>query len=480
MFGFEKKKAKKYTGPITNLGAGFNLLTPENHVPINLPDSHRKRHLWCFGTTGVGKSRLIEHIVEQDIRKGYSTVIMEPKGDHDLFAKIVQIARETGREADLILVTPIFPEYSAIIDPLSSHYMKEELVAHICAGVSVGRDPFFFNVAYQVSLLVTEALMLMAECAGNKWSYNLNDVKKHISHSSLKALKDEIDMLDTEEAKELASDLARVLENPPDYFSKIANSLDVALTELTRGNVGKIIGQADENRFIKRLEEGKGVIMVVQLGSMLTKKAAYTAGKVIISMLQAYIGRIYSIGKTIQPALSLHIDEAQSVLYQGIEDLFAKGGSANLYISGYCQSINQLFSEIGEERSKSILDNCNSKIFMRVPDSDTAEYVSSHLGEDVKYSPMMSLGGGLTIREVEEERVKASQILQLNNQEFYLMTYQGLFRGKTTNVTSANIEVVFPDLNQPKKDNANDGLKAWSADFEDFLLAQREAVEAHG
>lgn len=473
MFGFGKKKPGETAGPITNLGFGYNLLTPEKLTGINLPDSHRKRHFWCFGTTGVGKSRLIEHIVEQDIRKGYSTVIIDPKGDHELFAKVVQIARETGRDEDLILITPVFPEYSAIIDPLSSYYMKEELVAHICAGVSVGRDPFFFNVAYQVSLLVTEALILMAESSGGQWNYNLNDVKKYTSHSSLKNLKDQIDVMDSEEADELAADIARVLENPPDYFSKIANSLDVALTELTRGNVGKIIGQADENRFIERLETGKGVIMVVQLGSLLTKKAAYTAGKVIISMLGAHVGRIYAAGKTIQPALSLHIDEAQSVLYEGIEDLFAKGGSANLYISGYCQSVNQLFSEISEERAKSILDNCNTKLFLRVPDSDTAEFVSSHLGEDVKYSPMMSLGGGLTIREIDEDRVKPYQILQLNNREFYLLTYQGLFRGKTANVNSSTIEVVFPELGHLKKVETDDGLKAWT-DLEDFIISQRE------
>jgi conjugal transfer pilus assembly protein TraD len=74
----------------------------------------------------------------------------------------------------------------------------------------------------------------------------------------------------------------------------VASSLRVALTELTSGNVGKIIGKADENRFIQRLEEGKGIILVVQLGSLLTKRAAYTAGKVIISMIQAFVGRVYS------------------------------------------------------------------------------------------------------------------------------------------------------------------------------------------
>jgi len=478
MFGF--KKSQKYDGPITNLGAGYNLLTPEIHIPIDLPDSHRKRHFWCFGTTGVGKSRLIEHIVEQDIRKGYSTVIMEPKGDHELFAKIVQIAQECGREEDLILVTPVFPGFSAIINPLSSHYMKEELVAHITAGVTVGKEPFFFNVAYQVSLLVTEALLLIAECEGRKWDYNLNDIKKHVSHSALKSLRDQVVMLDSDAAEDLAADISKVLENPADYFSKIANSLDVALTELTRGNVGKIIGQADDNRFIKRLEEGKRVIMVVQLGSMLTKKAAYTAGKVIISMLQAYIGRKYAIGKVLSTPLCLHIDEAQSVLYAGIEELFAKGGSADLYISGYCQSINQLYSEIGQERTKAILDNCNSKLYLRVPDADTAEYISAHLGEVMRYSPMMSLGGGVTIREVEEERVKVSEILALKNQEFFLMTYMGIFRGKTTKVSPPEIEIIFPDIGEDEAGKNNNNLDTFNTNFEDFLTDQRREACGNG
>ena len=155
-------------------------------------------------------------------------------------------------------------------------------------------------------------------------------------------------------------DIQKILSTPADYYSKVASSLRVALTELTSGNVGKIIGNADENRFIDRLEAGKGVILVVQLGSLLTKRAAYTAGKVIVSMIQAFVGRKYSSDRKINPPLTLHIDEAQSILYQGIEDLFAKAGGAGVYIHGYCQSINQLFAEIGMDRANTILDNCNS------------------------------------------------------------------------------------------------------------------------
>jgi hypothetical protein len=84
-----------------------------------------------------------------------------------------------------MLVTPIFPEYSAILDPLSSYYMPEELVAHITAGVAVGREPYFFGVAYEVSLVLVQALLELAKGEHRTASFNLIDVKNKISHGDL-------------------------------------------------------------------------------------------------------------------------------------------------------------------------------------------------------------------------------------------------------------------------------------------------------
>lgn len=345
-----------------------------------------------------------------------------------------------------MLITPIFPQYSAILDPLSSYYMPEELVAHITAGVAAGREPYFFGVAYEVSLVVVQALIMLAEVAGTTPSFNLNDIKNHISHQDLEQLKEQLDYIDTPEAEQLSRDMQKILSTPADYYSKVASSLRVALTELTSGNVGQIIGKADENRFIKRLEQGKGIIMVVQLGSLLTKRAAYTAGKVIISMIQAFVGRVYSSGKNVTPTLVLHIDEAQSVLYHGIEDLFAKAGGAKVFIHGYCQSISQLYAEVGEDRANTILDNCNTKLFMRVPDANTASYVSRHLGEEKRFSPIISVGGGLSIRETEEVRIKHTEILNMAPRELFLNTYSGTYKGKTASVSDGVLKVTFPDL----------------------------------
>ncbi len=432
----------------TSIGSGFHLDHPEKVVELGFPDSYRKGHFWCFGTTRVGKTRVMEHIIEQDIRKGYSVVAIDPKGDIDLFSKITELEIDTGRQNDPMLITPIFPQYSAILDPLASYYMPEELVAHITAGVAVGREPYFFGVAYEVSLVVVQALIMLAEVGGVKPSFNLNDIKNHISHKDLEQLKEKLDYIDSDDARQLARDMEKILATPADYYSKVASSLRVALTELTSGNVGQIIGKADENRFIKRLEKGQGIILVVQLGSLLTKRAAYTAGKVIISMVQAFVGRVYSSGKNVNPSLVLHIDEAQSVLYHGIEDLFAKAGGAGVFIHGYCQSISQLVAEVGEDRANTILDNCNTKLFMRVPDADTAEYVSRHLGEERRFSPIISIGGGLSIRETEEVRIKHTEVLNMAPREVFLTTYSGTYKGKTATVRDSLLRVTFPDLQQ--------------------------------
>jgi conjugal transfer pilus assembly protein TraD len=438
--------SKKQPEPYTHIGTGIHLDHPDKILNLGFPDSYRKGHFWCFGTTRVGKTRTMEGIIEQDIRKGYSVVAIDPKGDIDLLSKIIQIALETGRKNDLMLVTPVFPQYSAILNPLSHYYMIEELVGHITAGVAVGREPYFFSVAYETSLVVVQALLLLAEANKQSSPLNLAEIKKHISHDCLKKLKEKIDHIKTPQAQQLSLDLEKIVATPADFYSKTTSSLRVALTELTAGNVGRIIGQADENRFIDRLEKNKGIILIMQLGSLLTKRAAYTAGKVIISTIQAFVGRRYSSDQQIYPPMTLHIDEAQSVLYQGIEELFAKAGGAGLYINGYCQSVNQLYAEITIDRANTILDNCNTKLFMRVPDANTANYVSEHLGEKRVFSPVISLGGGLAIRETEDVRVKHTEVLNMAARQFFMTTYNGIFRGITADVSGANLRIIFPEI----------------------------------
>jgi len=448
--------------PVTVLGKGFKItdrgIQKDKVIEIVYPDAYRKGHFWCFGTTRSGKTKLIEAMVEQDVRKGYSVVVIDPKGDVDLFSKIVQVALETQRIEDLIFINPIFPKYSAVLDPLAYYYMVEELVAHIVSGVQVGKERFFYNVAYEISLVVVQSLILLAKARGEEPSFNLNDVKNYVGRESLEELKTQIEEIvrarpegvNLEEAEQLLKDLKKILASPQDYYSKISSSLRVALMELTSGHIGKIIGKADENRFIKRLENGERVILVAQLGSLLTQQAAYTLGKVIISMVQTFVGRVFSSGRKVAPPLCVYIDEAQNLLYLGIEDLFAKAGGAGVWVHGFSQSVNQIYAAIGKDFGNSILDNTNTKVFMRVPDAETATYVSKHFGRIKKVSPMLSLGGGITAREVEENIVRIEDVLELQPRKFYMMSYHGKFYGKTIDVSPSRIVIKFPEAKKER------------------------------
>ncbi len=436
------------------IGRGQSLSDPRHNIDIIIPDSHRNGHIWCFGTTRVGKTRVMENMAEQDIRKGYSVVIIDPKGDIELFSKVVQVAFEEGRQDELMLVTPIFPAYSAIIDPLGYYFMPEELVGHIVSGVEVGKEKFFYNVAYEISLIVVQALVLLAKNEGKPPLFNLNDVKNRISRTELEKLKAEVDSIDSDEARQLSSDMQKILDSPPDYYGKVSSSLRVALMELTSGNIGKIIGKADENRFLKRLEEGKRVIMIVQLGSLITRKAAFTVGKVVISMIQSFVGRVFASGRKVTPPLCLYIDEAQNVFYYGIDDLFAKAGGAGVWVHGFCQSVSQLHAALGVDYGNVILDNTNTKLFMRVPDAATAKYVADHFGEKSKYAPILSVGGGMTVRQVEEPVIKPQDVLNLPARKFYMMGYSGAFVGKTADVSDLYVHIQLPNVSVEEGANA--------------------------
>lgn len=430
------------------LGTGINLRDPEKRRTfLTLPDSHRKGHFWCFGTTRAGKTRLIEAMVEQDIRKGYSVVVVDPKCDMQLFSKIVQVAFEEGRHRDLIFITPIYPEYSAVIDPLAYYYMPEELVAHIVSGVPVD-DMFFYKVACEISIVLVQCLLLKAKVEGRRHSFNINEIKDRMSREELEELLKEIQMIDLPEAKDIAKDLTKIVKSPQDYYSKVSTSLRVALMQLSSGNIGKIVGKADENRFIKRLENGERVILIAHLGALLTEDAAKVLGKVIISMLKTFVGRKFLSGQQIDPPIAVYIDEAQNVLYYGMEDLFAKAGGAGVWVHGFNQSVNQIYKEVGQEFGRSILDNANTKVFMRVPDVDTAEYAARHFGTRKKFSTAIQNQSdmGIINKDVEEPLVKAEDILQLPPRRFYMMTYNGQFKGKTIDVDDSYIEIQLPKI----------------------------------
>jgi len=436
---------KKPPEPSTLIGTGVHLDNPTRIVPIRLPERDRKRHTFVFGTTGVGKTRLAELMIEQDIQAGKNIVFLDPKGDQQIFTKIFDVARQCGRENEMQLVTPIYPEYSAVIDPMAYYFMPDELVGHLVAGIKDGKEPFYRNVAKEVATAVVTGTILLARAEGRPPIMNIDLVRQAIRRSALEEMRQALERIADPEAQSVAGVLQDILDSPQGYYEKVSTTLRTALNELSSGNIGQIIGKAESNLFIERLEQGQGVILVVHTGSMITREAGETLGRVILSMIQSFVGRVYLSGRQkIDRGLSIYIDEAQSLFYRGVEDLFAKAGSAGVMVQAFAQSVNQLYSVLGESAAKAILDNTNTKIFMRAPDPETAEYVVQHFGRKKTLSTIYN-PAQVTTREIEEDALRVQDVLDLQPRELFIMTYSGRYRGKTADVEDPKLTIQFPD-----------------------------------
>ena len=447
MIGLRAKRRSDVPPPAgAAIGEGAALLPGPDAkpVPITVPDSDREGHIFTMGATRSGKTRLAEAMIEHDIRAGRSILWIDPKGDNAIFSKIVAAAGEAGREKDLLFFSPVHPRYSVRIDPLSHYFMPEEVVNHVVSGVRV-REEFYFNVAYEVTLVVVQGLMLISRALGERPSFTFRRIKENIGYRELEGLRAQVAEIEGPEAEEILMSLDQILSSPQDYFSKVSSSLRAVITSLSSGSVGEIIGKDTSNRFIERLEAGKRVILVVQTGSLLTRKTAHIMARVLLSMVQSFVGRVLASHRRIDPPLAVYADEASNVLYFGIDDLFSKAGGAGVWLHMLTQSRQDLVAELGPAYAGKILDNTNTKIVFRVNDPDTAAWASRMAGTRKSFSPVMSLGGGLSVRETEESRVPPESFLRLGRREFYAFTFDGIYRGRTLDVLPCG-EIRFPEI----------------------------------
>jgi conjugal transfer pilus assembly protein TraD len=442
----EKGKAENRS-EVTIVGSGVNLSNVHKKLTITVRESDRSGHFGCFGTTRVGKTKLIENIIEQDISKGYNVVLIDPKGDPELFSKLVQAAAEAGRLNEIMLLSPIYTEYSIMLDPLAYYYMEDELVDHVISGIKAKED-YFIAIAYEVTQAVVSGLALQARQKGQRLNINFDDIKARSDWRNLKKLMDTLEALP--QSGEICSSIEQIINSPPDFFSKVSSSLRTTLSALTSGSAGKIIGKSLVNEFVKRFEEGKGVILFCNTGSMLARRTAHIIGRVLVSMIQSMIGRFYASGRRLNPPLCLHIDEGHNILYKGIEELFNKGGSANVFLHFYTQSIAQIEEEVGREAARSIIDNVNTWVYMLVNHPETARFIEDSSPIVKKFQPILSFGGGITVKEIEDNQVLAQDVLQLPKRGFFMRSYGKMYKGITLDANPTYVKVKFPHLTEGK------------------------------
>jgi hypothetical protein len=111
---------------------------------VHLPESVRATHMHVLGASGRGKSKLLEHLIREDVRRGHGLCLIDPHGY--LYRDLIRWLETNGFADDrqVILFEPGDGEWTFAFNPLD--FRGEELsfgvdaMVRACAAVWGGED----------------------------------------------------------------------------------------------------------------------------------------------------------------------------------------------------------------------------------------------------------------------------------------------------------------------------------------------------
>ena len=122
----------------------------------------RVGHTLVLGTTRVGKTRLAEILITQDIRRGDVVIVFDPKGDAGLLKRIYTEAKRSGRAKDFYMFHLGYPEVSARYNAIGNFSRITEVATRIANQLpSEGNSAAFKEFAWRFVNIIARALVAL-------------------------------------------------------------------------------------------------------------------------------------------------------------------------------------------------------------------------------------------------------------------------------------------------------------------------------
>ncbi|USD58665.1 conjugative transfer system coupling protein TraD [Vibrio sp. SCSIO 43155] len=125
----------------------------------------RNGHAMVFGASRTGKSRFLEFFISQDIARGGSPVVLvDPKGDAELLARMWAECKRNGRENQFYVFALGFPEISARYNAVATFSRNTSVASRLSSQMAGSGDSGVFkDFAWRFLLIVTNAMMAIGE-----------------------------------------------------------------------------------------------------------------------------------------------------------------------------------------------------------------------------------------------------------------------------------------------------------------------------
>jgi conjugative coupling factor TraD (SXT/TOL subfamily) len=402
----------------------------ENNVWMNL--SERVGHTLVLGTTRVGKTRLAELLIAQDIRRGEVVIVFDPKGDIDLLRRVYAEAKRAGREDAFFMFHLGHPEVSARYNPVGSFSRITEVATRIAGQLpSEGQSAAFKEFVWRYVNVMARALVALGRKPDyeqiNRYASNVEplliDYYEHWLdrepaaagwRDAIEAMAIDKKNLDkalqtrgsravvlVEYARRgklydpIAHALSSTLNYEKSYFDKLVASLLPLLEKLTTGRTAALLSPDfnDLSDWRPAFDWASVInlrgIVYVGLDSLSDYEVASAVGNAMFADLTSVAGSLYKYGTgrglpgDIAPRrIAIHADEFNELIGDEFIPLLNKAGGAGFQVTAYTQTWSDVEARIGSAaKAGQIAGNFNSMIMMRVKEVATAELLTSQLTE---------------------------------------------------------------------------------------------------
>jgi conjugal transfer pilus assembly protein TraD len=417
----------------------------EQDVTMDLRE--RVGHTLVLGTTRVGKTRLAEILIAQDIARGDTVIVFDPKGDADLMKRVIAEARRAGRSDETYIFHLGYPDISCRYNAIGNFSRITEIATRVTNALpSEGNSAAFREFAWRFTNMISSALVRMGkrpdyrqitryithiepllieyyrqwlnDVAPTDWRQQVQRLAENINERDLPfALKGrsheaialvryvkENDVYDA-----VADGLRSGFEYDKTYFDKIVASLLPLMEKLISGKIAALISPdytdtADTHPIIdwRQIIRRKGIVYV-GLDALSDMAVASAVGNSMFADLVSVSGEIYKHGtdhgmpeaeKTKSlPTISLHADEFNELIGDEFIPLLNKAGGSGFQVTAYTQTWSDVEARIGSKaKAGQVAGNFNTLIMLRVKELATAEMLTNQV-DSCEVTTIMEVSG---------------------------------------------------------------------------------------
>lgn len=416
-----------------------------DEVDVTLPLRERVGHTLVLGTTRVGKTRLAELLIAQDIRRGETCIVFDPKGDADLFKRVYQECHRCGRLNTLYVFHLGWPDSSARYNAVGRFGRITEVASRIAgqlssegnsaafrefawrfvniiarALVELGHRPDYLLIQRHVvnidTLFIEYAQHLFARRAPKAWEVivqiegNINErnTPRHMQGRDRRVVAIEQYLTQVPLFDPVLEGLRSAVRYERTFFDKIVASLLPLLEKLTSGRIAQLLAPdyADLNDprpiFDWMQVVRQRAVVYVGLDALSDTEVAAAVGNSMFADLVSVAGHLYKFGvddglpgHTRQPMapINVHADEFSELMGDEFIPMVNKGGGAGIQVTAYTQTLSDIEARLGNRaKAGQVVGNFNNLIMLRVRETATAELLTKQLPKvDIaSISPMSS------------------------------------------------------------------------------------------